>query len=139
MNPIIIGNITNVKWHYVLKKIYGTWGHSREIYSDDYDIDDTMYADKYYAYIYIKSINNKNNNNNINNINNNKLIVRNTFDSNDPKGFDQKNTYFPDEFYESSILQIENRDNKLAEYIQRGYGTGNELYFCVEYTLTKGV
>lgn len=126
MNPIIIGNITNVKWHYMNKKMFkNTLGHVRETYNSDMDMDmDTnMDTDKYYAYI---------------SINNNKLVVRNVFDSNHPKGFNQKNTYFPDELFELGMLRLEDGENKLVEYIQ-GNEHGRELYFCVEYTLIEGL
>lgn len=143
-----IGNITRVKWHYYLHGLgLGTYGHCRASYTPDEmyiitphphlkdaiikEANDEMDENKNYAYVCIK---------------NKEIFIRNLFNSSDPKGFSQKNTYFEDDC--SYLFKLNDTNNILYEYMKKGHPNmtelidseiGNELYFCVEYDIEDGI
>jgi len=151
-NNFTIGNITKVRWHIHLHEISeDNYCHMSETYDEEnmieemvevkdsqgnitdtypsIKINDIMYNDKNYAMISIDSERN--------------ILIRNFFDSKNLLGFDQKNTYFPDDIAYKFMLSDTN--NNLLNYIrlnnpnQKDIKTINILYFCVEYELDKGV
>lgn len=140
MNSSVIGNIQKVKWHYRHHGLgRGIHGYARESYTPEemyittngtMTINDSMDENKNYACVFIQ---------------NEELVVRNLFVSSDPKGFEQKNTYFKDNCCGMFILEDPN--GLLLEYIKKGRPDVNdlkkteywyELYFCVEYEIKEG-
>lgn len=152
-NNFILGNITKVRWHTCLHKVsINTYGHMAESYDEEnlieeiiktkesdenitdiypsIKINDTMDIDKNYAMVSIDMEGN--------------IFVRNFFDSKHPNGFDQKNTYFPDDIANKFILSDTN--NKLLNYIKLDRPNQRNiknidyiLYYCVEYELNVGL
>jgi hypothetical protein len=152
-NNFIIGNISKVRWHTYLHQISeDNYGHMAESYDEEnlieeiiktkdsdgnitdiypsIKINDTMDIDKNYAMVSIDMERN--------------ILVRNFFDSKHPNGFDQKNTYFPDDIAFKFMLSDTN--NKLLNYIKldRPNQTNIKnidyiLYYCVEYELYEGL
>jgi len=151
-NNFIIGNISKVRWHTYLHQISeDNYCHMEESYDEEnmieelvetkdsdgnitdtypsIKINDIMDTDKNYAMVSIDMEEN--------------ILIRNFFDSKHPSGFDQKNTYFPDDIGYKFMLSDTN--NKLLNYIkldrpnQIGIKTLYILYFCIEYELDKGV
>lgn len=136
-----IGNITNVRFHYVnMKYALNSWGNARKSFdkecyiftnhpvydSIDTTIDESLKPDKYYAYIEIDI--------------NNQLSVRNLFDSKHEKGFNQKNTYFSDDIYYD--LFLDDKSNLIDSYLAfENVKRDNNwiLYYCVEYEPTANI
>ena len=156
-NNLIIGNITRVRWHTTLHKIsqynYGhmveTFDENNIIITDIFEIKDSngnitnkypvasavdkkMSVDKSYAMVTLDKYGN--------------IFVRNLFDSKNPAGFDQKNSYFQDDIADKFMMSDEN--DVLLNYIKLGFprvatiknlDNHGLLYFCVEYKLHDGI
>jgi hypothetical protein len=149
-NNFIIGNISKVKWHTYLHQISEeNYGHMAETYDEEnmvedmvevkdsdgnitdtypsIKINDIMYHDKNYAMVSIDTEKN--------------ILIRNFFDSKNPRGFDQKNTYFPDDIAFKFMLSDIN--NEVLKYIKLNNPNQTDvkniyiLYYCVEYELDK--
>lgn len=136
-----IGNITNVRFHFVNRKYaLNSWGHMMESFDKDFYIltkhpvydsivtttDESMNPDKCYAYIEIDI--------------NNQLSVRNLFDNKHEKGFKQKNTYFSDDIYYD--LFLDDKSNLIDSYLAlENVKRDNHwiLYYCVEYEPTANI
>ena len=146
MNGSVIGNIQKVKWHYRHHGLgRGIHGYACESYTPEemyittkhphlndvtMTMNDSMDENKNYACVFIE---------------NEELVVRNLFVSSDPKGFEQKNTYFKDNCCGMFILEDPN--GLVLEYIKKGRPDVNdlkkteywyELFFCVEYEIKEG-
>lgn len=152
IKEIIIGDIVQFHWHYVLMKIRAnTYGHYKQTYHTkknnennnghdddvnfvvvDQDLLTTINANSNYAFVYIK---------------NNKIFVRNLFHSVDEM-FGHKNTYFSDHFdsgAKTTKYVLTDNQNKLSEYLyfidqeQYEQELRHILYFCVEFTLYEKI
>lgn len=139
-NNFILGIITKVRWHTRLYKISNyNYGHMSETYDEDNinanpyrTINTNMNPDKNYAMVTLDKYGN--------------IFVRTFFDSKDPEGFEQKNSYFEDDIADKFMMSDEN--NVLLNYIKLGYpevttikNVDNHgwLYFCVEYKINDGL
>jgi len=139
MENIVLGVITNVRYHYNnYKYALNSWGFMAESFDQNQyvskpndDLGDctittlnkTMEPNKNYAYVYIENGN---------------IYVRNLFNSNHVKGFHQKNTYFEDSICGKFLL--DDPEKLLLTYIQKGIKTHASLndecyinHFCVEF------
>jgi hypothetical protein len=145
MTTYTIGTITKVKWHYCNKKVgYNLWGHTRESYTPDelyittdnsdgksmYELNDSIDKNKNYAFARITE--------------DGEIIVSNLFNSNDPKGFDQQNTYFPDNY--NGMFNLKDTNNMLLEYMKKyepniiDISHNNYVsYYCIEYDMDNGI
>lgn len=72
-----------------------------------------MEINKNYAYVYLDQ---------------GKIYIRNLFDSSNPLGFSQKNTWFEDDI--SGKFELDDTNNLLLSYLGN---TPSVLYVCVEY------
>jgi hypothetical protein len=151
-NNFIIGNISKVKWHTYLHQISeDNYGHMAETYDEEnmveemvevkdsdgnitdtypsIKINDIMYDDKNYAMVSIDTEKN--------------ILIRNFLDSKNPRGFDQKNTYFPDDV--AFKFNLSDINNELLKYVKLNNPNQTDLkniyilYYCVEYELMEGV
>lgn len=141
-----VGKITKVKWHYRRVKYFrNTYGHVSESYNKDYYTErknrqwgtkiiepnakySMMNPKKNYAFV---SIDMKNDN-----PNKYKFLIRNLFNSNDPKEFKQKNTYNWDCM--ETDLFLDDPNNLIEKYLRLGnesFGKTDVLYVCVEYEI----
>lgn len=135
---LLLGNITEVKWHYFSQKFNFNYCHSRTSFNNKSyvlrqhpsldakicEIDETMNPEKQYAYVFLDV--------------NHNIVVRNIFNSKHNDGFKQKNTFFEDKIYYDLFLSDE--ANLLSQYLsnrEQSKTDNNVLYFCVEYEPNK--
>ena len=151
-NNFIIGNISKVRWHTYLQQISeDNYGHIAETYDDENMVEETIEVKdsdgniiETYPSIKLNDIMDTNKNYVLVSIDiERNILIRNFFDSKHPKGFDQKNTYFPDDIAYKFTLSDTN--NKLLDYIklnnpnQIDIKNSYILYYCVEYELGEGL
>lgn len=145
-DAVTVGKITKVKWHYKRVKYFkNTYGYASESYNKNYyterknpkwgtkiiELNDKylgMNPKKNYAFVSIDMI--------TNNPNKYKFLIRNLFNSNDPKEFTQKNTYYWDNM--TTDLFLDDPNNLIEKYLRLGnnfLGKTSILHVCVEYEI----